>query len=765
MMNQKTQSSHYLAGLFLLFAFCFQSAAFSQIPTCPGDGFGGNNQVNISAISPQIFLADSIGEAPFGVYASAFQTTGTGSTDPFSDIEYTWDFGDTSASGNQVFPHPVDQSPMSPNTDQGGPEASYLYQKPGTFIITLTARAWNGTGYTTATTQKTVTVSSWSGQDRYVDPTGGNDGNTGTSAGNAWKSWSKMVSWLDGGNSRRALLKRGDSLMATSSLVTKKSGLRIGAYGSGNRPIIKTDVSLTNGNVLYINGTNTVVSDHVYTDIVIDAASLASTIYFGYSDLNGKLDRVTFANCQFKNGHTSTMILTTGSGPKRSMMLWDCEINSNLGDKQGLYVYNTPYFSVVGGRFDGGNGNVILDHHMYINQCNHSLLRWADFGQAVARNFCLNMNAPSFNSDMEYVLIDGCDITGTTNGIDFSNGNNDNTGHFTHSIVQNCAIHDLTSGAQGLGVFGYSVRDLTIRNNRFFNNPIADLDIRDSDMVYNVYLNKFYTSASLAHTAINIASGQRGVFRDNQFVNEGSSEGHFAGDLSTTANWVIEGNQYWHPSINTPFYESNTGSSLDFSGWQGLGFDLNGTVSNPLFPDPANGDFGQLPLADFTALITLDSVAFTNQTTLNPIGWPIDYSWDFGDGSNLDTSTNPLHVYNQSGTYPVILSASNACGTDTSLHAQTVTVVINAVEDILESVSVRAWPNPAKGFLMVSGLPRQADGVQLKVYDLNYRQVVVPPHTVESGTLKMDTHNLPSGLYFLRLQTENWQKTIQFLRQ
>jgi outer membrane protein OmpA-like peptidoglycan-associated protein len=50
---------------------------------------------------------------------------------------------------------------------------------------------------------------------------------------------------------------------------------------------------------------------------------------------------------------------------------------------------------------------------------------------------------------------------------------------------------------------------------------------------------------------------------------------------------------------------------------------------------------------------------------------PIDYSWDFGDGST-GTGATPSHTYSQPGTYTVMLTARNEAGSDT--REMTVTV-------------------------------------------------------------------------------------------
>ena len=54
--------------------------------------------------------------------------------------------------------------------------------------------------------------------------------------------------------------------------------------------------------------------------------------------------------------------------------------------------------------------------------------------------------------------------------------------------------------------------------------------------------------------------------------------------------------------------------------------------------------------------------AFTNDTNENNAA--ATYSWDFGDGSPIDATTNPTHTYALPGNYTVTLTTVNAYGTD-----------------------------------------------------------------------------------------------------
>lgn len=83
--------------------------------------------------------------------------------------------------------------------------------------------------------------------------------------------------------------------------------------------------------------------------------------------------------------------------------------------------------------------------------------------------------------------------------------------------------------------------------------------------------------------------------------------------------------------------------------------------------------FGDAPLAGFTGSPTQGcaplGVNFTDQSSNNPTDW----LWSFGDGDSSSLQ-NPSHTYDNPGTYTVILSAGNACGSDEETQSAFVTV-------------------------------------------------------------------------------------------
>lgn len=90
-----------------------------------------------------------------------------------------------------------------------------------------------------------------------------------------------------------------------------------------------------------------------------------------------------------------------------------------------------------------------------------------------------------------------------------------------------------------------------------------------------------------------------------------------------------------------------------------------------------------LPSATNVSLPGNANIAFSNGST-----GATSYTWDFGDGSALDTSFSPSHTYTASGIYPVVLVARNSadCSQSTNVNI-TVDDVTSVVEEFdLESI-------------------------------------------------------------------------------
>lgn len=97
------------------------------------------------------------------------------------------------------------------------------------------------------------------------------------------------------------------------------------------------------------------------------------------------------------------------------------------------------------------------------------------------------------------------------------------------------------------------------------------------------------------------------------------------------------------------------------------------TVTNAFRVNDSTSQFLDLttgaPVASFQSQANGLTVLFTDTST----GKPIEWLWDFGDGSTSNAQ-NPSHTYAQAGTYRVTLTASNAAGSSSTINNVTVSL-------------------------------------------------------------------------------------------
>ncbi len=131
-------------------------------------------------------------------------------------------------------------------------------------------------------------------------------------------------------------------------------------------------------------------------------------------------------------------------------------------------------------------------------------------------------------------------------------------------------------------------------------------------------------------------------------------------------------------------YASCSSNTSDYYGKFSLSWDYSSdsTAQLAYWLDPINTGDSILNGLDFNTLLppyikfgvnTINSctgeINFIDSTLGNPTSW----LWNFGDGTT-DTVQNPTHFYTQSGTYTIILSATNTNGTSTDTVIDYITV-------------------------------------------------------------------------------------------
>jgi len=139
------------------------------------------------------------------------------------------------------------------------------------------------------------------------------------------------------------------------------------------------------------------------------------------------------------------------------------------------------------------------------------------------------------------------------------------------------------------------------------------------------------------------------------------------------------------------------------------------------------------------------------------------YMWDFGDG-NTSTIEDPLHTYTATGTYTVILTASNQCGemSDTT----TVSIMISGLGELPEGADFNLFPNPTSSSITwtLSGVPTEE--VLLSVTDVLGREVT-RESLGASSTFRQNlvVEDWSAGVYILRISGDSYEHQVRVVKQ
>ena len=161
------------------------------------------------------------------------------------------------------------------------------------------------------------------------------------------------------------------------------------------------------------------------------------------------------------------------------------------------------------------------------------------------------------------------------------------------------------------------------------------------------------------------------------------------------------------------------------------------------------------PVADFDFVINGNTIDFTSNalhtTSLN---------WDFGSNGATSTQTNPSFTYDQSGTYEVLLIASNQfCEPDTSVQSITVT----SVKEVDSSYFASIAPNPNNGEFLLSIDGTGSEKLNLSIIDLTGKELYEEILTPIDGALSksIDARSFAPGVYMLKLQSQLGSKILK----
>jgi hypothetical protein len=310
----------------------------------------------------------STGISPFLMFFDATATTDTSNaanTTAFQDVTYSWNFGDTGASGTGTWAYGSNPGHNSKNTATGGITA-HLYITPGVdTAYAATVTATDGTN--TASCQIGVTAYDPAGAHGFAGanttcvaasstPVAGSGDCPAGAAVLETSNFATATGSSHIGAGKRVLFHCGDTFTGGSSLV---SGAKwsIGAYGGcegtqTNRPVIKGSLdigmqSTGDGRVADLDFESVGSFPAVISDSNYDYVTYQLTMYNLLSNGNNKSYYIAqCAQCGY------IQLVQTGMGVNQGTFINYGENNQAQWGTNSLYN-NIDYQAVLGSSFNG----------------------------------------------------------------------------------------------------------------------------------------------------------------------------------------------------------------------------------------------------------------------------------------------------------------------------------------------------------------------------------------------------------------------------
>ena len=148
---------------------------------------------------------------------------------------------------------------------------------------------------------------------------------------------------------------------------------------------------------------------------------------------------------------------------------------------------------------------------------------------------------------------------------------------------------------------------------------------------------------------------------------------------------------------------------------------------------------------------------------MDTIAYPVQYvEWDFGDGSPVETSLNPSHVFPNLGYYPVTLKIYDkhfrCC--DSIMSMVLVDTKNHSSIETFEEEELNVFPNPTNGNVSIVSASSQIEKVDL--FDLSGKLILSQP--VNGKSVILDLYSCPAGMYLARIATGNATVTKRIMK-
>jgi PKD repeat protein len=479
------------------------------------------------------------GYAPFPVFFEGWKS------EPLADAtQYDWDFGDGSKKAR-------------------GFCAAHVYEKPGTYTVTL--KVTDGAGKS-ATEQTKIEVLQPDGKTYYVDSEHGDDANDGLSPEKPWKAVGKAFGGIcesKYGAGDRILLKRGQVFPLNAGRLKPGNGVyrfgySFGAYGKGERPIVKHTPG-TEGPLLLFVGAE---AAHIgFEDIVFDGTATdgrRDTIFA----CTGKAANLLFLRCGFWGGHQHVGFNGPSEpekGPISGAFVVDCDGK----DSRDISMYGkAKRLAIIGNTWQDSG-----DHIFYGSWMQGAVFADNKFLRPSFGKTCLRISSGSLSYDRPTQYVNICDnlFQGWIDPNKGRNGTNGQRWNYTlctvspnrggDELIQHVRWERNTVKGFETGLQLGACEDVLVRDNTFdaeggnaasprfkFGSEFESKPIRGVRFVHNTVIS------DESRTGV---KGTGSIFALMDFRGDGRHEGIVIKDNKIAFRNGV-GTVYWFQSDNSP---------------------------------------------------------------------------------------------------------------------------------------------------------------------------------------------------------------------
>jgi hypothetical protein len=466
--------------------------------TPPGNAPVGACSGTSGPLTLKVSTSRSSGISPLLVFFDATGTTDTsisGKGTAFQDVTYTWNFGDSGASGAGTWPYGSNRGRNSRNTATGG-VAAHLYVTPGTdAVYTVAVTAHNGTS--TASCRLAVTAHDPAGSSGFAGtkttcvsasgtPVPGSGGCPAGAAALSTSSFNTALGSSTFGSGKRVLFKCGDTFSGDNATLNGTTW-SVGAYGgcegtASNRPILRD--SATTGQLMVALS----AGDGRIADLDFEgngSAGFAVNTPAGNSRINYQ---ITLYNL-YSNGNNSSYSWSQGAqwglvdsvmtGMRTSIGTFVNYNENNPATWSGNVYNNLNYQALLGNNFNGtGNTDTGSGQEtVRISACRMCVIENNTFENANSIGATLKLHNGNTNNSLptwtgvytELVEISDNWFGGTSGANLVENSpQNANDDERMRNIVFERNLLAGTTGAQGGRQLLVSAVNETVRDNVFY---------------------------------------------------------------------------------------------------------------------------------------------------------------------------------------------------------------------------------------------------------------------------------------------------------